>query len=87
MRGSQEGRKYGRKGKRGKRGEGGQQEGNRRKEYSFFFFKTATCFINLMRKLKYHQYKMKPLSRKNNFQEFLVIKSLYRNIEEKPLSV
>lgn len=50
----------------------GGKEGKRKatggKNTFFFFFKTTICFINLMRKLKYHQYRMKPLSRKNNFQ-------------------
>lgn len=37
-------------------------------------------------KLKYYYYRMKSLPR-YNFQEFLVIKSVYKNIKEKPLSV
>lgn len=54
-----------------------------KEERIFFFLKTTICFISLMRKLKCHQYIMKPLPRNSNFQEFSVTKSLYKNIKRK----
>lgn len=67
MRGSQEGRKeVWKEGKR--RWKRGQEEGDK-KEY--FFFKTNICFINLIRTLKCHQYRMKPLPRRKYFPGIL----------------